>query len=373
MAKIRVMIVEDSAFMRKALKDIIEASGKIEVVEMAKNGKEALEKIEKTDIDVVTMDVEMPEMDGLTATKEIMRRNPTPIVMLSSVTHEGSVAAIKAIEYGAVDIIVKPSGSISLDIERVKEEIWEKIETASISRVAKMKNLSAAKVADMMKERIASQERQKEYIPKEILKPDKPAKKTKPEVILIGCSTGGPQALMNVIPRVKSWGVPIVVIQHMPKGFTRSLAQSLDGKSSLQVKEAEFGEVLLPDIVYVAPGGEDHLVVEVKNGKSIFAKKSNKDEKKFYIPSVDVAMKSVVSIYKDKVLGVIMTGMGNDGLEGFRAAKEYDNFVVAESEATAVVYGMPRVVVEAKLADEVVPMQNIADVINKRMDLFFRQ
>lgn len=369
MTKIKVMIVEDSAFMRKAIKEILESTGKIEVVEIAKNGREAVEKAAMANIDVITMDVEMPEMDGLQATKEIMRKNPVPIVMLSSLTQEGSAAAIKAIEYGATDIIVKPSGSISLDIEKIRDEMIDKIEAAAMSRIAKMRSTSASEVASILKDRIDKMGKD-EKKPLEIFKAERPGKRVRPEIILIGCSTGGPQALMNVIPRIKPFGVPVIVIQHMPKGFTKSLAQSLDSKSPLEVKEAVFGEEIKADTVYIAPGGEEHLVLENNNGKYIFSKRSNKEEKKFYIPSVDVAMKSVVSLYKEKVLGVIMTGMGNDGLEGFRKAKEYDNFVVAESEATAVVYGMPRVVVEARLADEVVPMQNIADIINKRMEMF---
>lgn len=346
---IKVMVVDDSAFMRKAIKKLLEKDSGIEVVETARNGNECIEKLKKIDVDVITMDVEMPLKDGIVATKEIMETDPIPIIMLSSTTSEGSEATLKALSYGAIDFVLKPSGTISLDIEKVETELISKIKMASKSKLSRKRE---------SKEEIKRDDKKAQVMVK--------GKKVRPEIVLIGSSTGGPKALQKVIPKLPELGVAVVVVQHMPKGFTQSLASSLDLKSKMKVKELAYGEKLEKNIVYITPGGQEHTVLKRTFSKHYFEEQSNDGLGKFHIPSVDVMLESIAEIYKEKTLAVMLTGMGNDGLEGFKKVKEYGAYTIAESKETAVIYGMPKVVAEAGLVDEVVPLDRIAFSILKR-------
>ena len=343
---IKLLIVDDSPFIRKALIKMVQSEPDIEVVGEAANGKDGVQMVLDLDPDVVTMDVEMPLMDGISALKEIMTKHPVPVIMFSSLTEEGAKVTLEALEAGAVDYLSKDIQGSSLSIFDKKHLIIEKIKNAS---KAKIKNLISHKI-----NLITLPTSKKE---------DKIEKKEKKyEVLTIGTSTGGPPALERVIPNLsKGISMPVLVVQHMPPIFTKSLAERLNSLSPLQVKEAEHNEVIDDNIVYIAPGGH-HMKLK-KHGSRYIINIFDMDS--LYTPSVDFLFNSVGGFFKDKTLGVVMTGMGHDGLEGSRTIKHFHGTVIAQDEESCVVYGMPRVVIENKLADFVLPLEQIAFKIMK--------
>lgn len=351
--QIKIMVVDDSAFMRKAISGILEKDSRLKVVAFAKNGKEACEKAKTEDIDVITMDVEMPELNGIEATKIIMEESPVPIIMLSSLTNDGSHATLKALENGAIDFIQKPSGNISLDIHRIEIEIVSKVIAAANSRIRRIR--TSNRDLDVKKEETVA--KRETFIRKE--------PRYTPNILVIGTSTGGPKALQYIIPELPKLDVPVVIAQHMPAGFTAILAESLDKKSKMRVKEGEHNEELEPNIVYIAPGGKLNTIIKRAGTRKVISIVDNEQHKKIYTPSVDLLMESTSSIYMERTLGVILTGMGNDGLEGFKALKANGGYSIAESSNTAVVYGMPRVVIEANLADDICELQDVPKKIMK--------
>ncbi|BDU50296.1 chemotaxis-specific protein-glutamate methyltransferase CheB [Haliovirga abyssi] len=361
---INAMVVDDSSFMRRAIKKILEKSGKIKVIEMANNGKDAFDKLMNNDeIDVITMDVEMPIMDGLEATKLIMDNKPRPIIILSSVTQYGTESAIKALEYGAVDIIVK-SGNLSLDMNKLSNEIVDKV--ISVSGVTIKNNMRNLLIKNKILEK-SIKKYDSEFIYSKNIRYKKLERMEKnPKVLFIGASTGGPKVLKKLIMGLPKLNLPIIITQHMPKGFTESLAKTLNSVSAMDVKEIAIGEELKSGIVYVVPGGTEHTILEKKDGKLIFNLKSNNEENKFYIPSVDVMLKSLVDIFNGRVFVIILTGMGNDGLDGVKYLRKYKNgYVIVESEETAIIYGMPRVIAEENLENEILENDKIADRVIK--------
>ncbi len=330
---IRVLVVDDSLVMRKILTDLFQEDRGIVVVGTARNGKEALLKIRELSPDVVTMDIEMPEMDGITALKHIMRDMPCPVIMISSADKKQADITMKALELGAIDFIPKTSGSLSLDIEKVAKTIIEKIKVAS-----KVKVKASAPVHNIMDHHLRG------------LKGDR--------LVLIGCSTGGPKALPEVLSRLPG-DIPaaVLVVQHMPEGFTKSFAERLNWSTSLSVKEAEEGDELKRGHVLIAPGNRHMEVV----GNHVHL---NDDPKIHFVrPAVDVMMKTAVPIYGKKIVGVVLTGMGYDGAEGMKMIKEFGGRTIVQDEATCVVYGMPKAVVDSNAADMVVPLEDIADHI----------
>lgn len=340
--KIDVLVVDDSAYMRKVITNMLQSDEEIFVVDTARDGLDALEKIKQWKPQVVTLDVEMPRMDGLTALQKIMQECPTAVVMLSSLTQEGNATTIKALSLGAVDFVPKPSGAISLDIAKVKEDLIAKIKVAAR---ASLKNVRS--VAQLAPEKLA---RPLAGAPGGGI-PDK--------LVVIGSSTGGPNALQQVVPRLPG-NLPagVLIIQHMPAGFTNSLAHRLNDISSLAVKEAAEGDIVQRGHVYIAPGGQ-HMVLDSR----LTVRLNTNPPVHSVRPAVDVTMESVVENFKGKLIGVILTGMGYDGAKGMAAIKRIGGKTIAQNEATCVVYGMPRVVVESGKADKVLPITEIAQGI----------
>ncbi len=365
MDKKKVLVVDDSAFMRKLISDFISASPKLEVIGTARNGRDALEKAKSLKPDVITLDVEMPEMTGLEALKEIMRQNPTPCIMLSSTTDEGTENTLTAIQHGAIDFITKPSGTISLDLHKVKDEIVQKVEQASLVQVRKIKRYE-----NEIKDRIV--EKSEESIQVNVKVDDKYSSskwsKAHRKLVCIGTSTGGPRALQEVLTALpERVGAPILVVQHMPAGFTKSLANRLNTLSRIVVKEAEQGEIVKDNIAYIAPGGFHLKIKEIGQN---FAVQLDKEEppRSGHRPSVDVMFESVSQLHSIDKLAVIMTGMGSDGAKGLIKLKETGNVkAIAESKDSCIVYGMPKAAVATNLIDEVKSVEQIAQTIMKYM------
>ncbi len=337
--KIRVLVVDDSAIMRKLIVDILKEDPEIEVVDTAKNGKEAIEKARALLPDVITLDIEMPVMDGLTALKILRRELPhIKIIMFSSLTQEGAKATIDALALGASDFVPKPSSKSFVEsVKKIKEDLIPKIKSLVIKKI--------------------------------LLKP--PVKKPKIKagdykVCGIGVSTGGPQTLMQIIPKLPAnFPAPILIVQHMPPVFTKQLAERLDHMSILRVKEAEQGESVKDGLVYIAPG-DYHMVVK-KQGAGIRIHLHQGPPRNFCRPSVDELFESLAEIYNGKTLALVLTGMGNDGKEGAKKIKEKGGVVLAQDAESCVVFGMPKAVIEAGLADEIL---NLSQIPQRLKELF---
>jgi len=351
---IKVLVVDDSAFMRRVLTDIINSDPRLQVLDTARNGQDALDKIASLNPDVVTMDIEMPAMDGLTALEILMSRNPVPVIMLSSLTQAGAEQTIKALQIGAVDFVAKPSGQISLDIENLRDEIIRKIIVAAGTR-KKMQNLST--IPDFISSGRSIPSSKK-------LNNDKQLNK----LIVIGTSTGGPKALNQVLPRLPAnLDAAVLVVQHMPAGFTKSLAERLNHISMIKVKEAEDGEQIIPGCAYIAPG-DYHLKVSGqpnKNMQKLLVKLNQEPPREGHRPSVDEMFASVAEQFWGSIVGVIMTGMGHDGTAGLKYIKNKAATTIAEHKSSCVVYGMPKSAIESGNVDRIVPLQEIADEVLK--------
>ncbi|HEX3033456.1 MAG TPA: chemotaxis response regulator protein-glutamate methylesterase [Bacillota bacterium] len=343
-ASIRVLIVEDSAFMRQFIANIISSDPALEVVATARNGAEGVEKAKEYKPDVITMDVEMPVMDGLTAVKEIMAVCPTPILMLSSVTTDGADATLRALEYGAIDFVTKPSGAISLDLNKKKDLIIQKVKMAAGARVMAVSQ-EIRRLAPIAKSTVP-------MIAKKLHK-----------VIAIGTSTGGPKALQDIIPLLpRSIPAGILIVQHMPKGFTKSLADRLDSLSQITVREAQDGDELLPGLALLAPG-DYHMEAQEIGGRVVVRLNQN-PPLGGHRPSVDIMFNSVAKL-SQQLVGVILTGMGGDGSDGMVNIKGRNGRTIAQNEASCVVFGMPKVAIDKKAVDRVVPLNQIAMEIMK--------
>ncbi|NNV05002.1 chemotaxis response regulator protein-glutamate methylesterase [Geobacillus sp. C56-T2] len=342
MKTIKVLVVDDSAFMRKCISDFLSEHPRLEVVGTARNGQEALAKIASLSPDVVTLDVEMPVMNGLDTLQQIMRDRPLPVVMVSSMTTEGAAAAIAAMQHGAVDVIAKPSGPISLDLYKIKEELIRKVLHASEVNIRAL----VAQRRVPVRHRFSAQ-----------------AAGGQKAVVAIGTSTGGPRALEVVLTQLPpDLAAPVLVVQHMPKGFTKSLADRLDTLATMTVKEAEEGERLQNGTAYIAPAGV-HLVVCKENG-ALQARLDESPPRAGHRPAVDVLFESLATIDDVRKVAVVMTGMGTDGTAGLKKLKESGNVkAIAEARETAVVYGMPRAAIEAGVIDVIAPLADIAAAI----------
>lgn len=344
---IKVLIVDDSAFMRKLIGEMLEKEKDIEVVGKARDGEDAIAKVKRFNPDVVTMDVEMPKMDGLESLEHIMRVQPTPVVMLSSTTEEGAENTLKAMELGAIDFVAKPSGAISFDLVKVESHLIKKIRVAAKANVTNVKKVK--------------EEFESGHIEEKTFK----VKSGNRKLTLIGVSTGGPRALQRIIPEIKkNIDSPILIVQHMPKGYTKSLAERLNKSSDIVVKEAEDNEPLQNGVAYIAPGGF-HLEVSQK-GERFYASINRKDPVKGHRPCVDRLFYSASQLKNCTKIAILLTGMGRDGTEGAKMLrKKGDLYTIAESEETCVVYGMPRSLVESKNADEILMLDKIASRINQ--------
>jgi two-component system chemotaxis response regulator CheB len=335
---VRVLLVDDSVFLRQVLAKRLEEAD-IAVVGSAVDGLDALAKIPALKPDVVILDIEMPRMDGLAALQRIMAECPTPVVMLSALTQRGARTTIQALMRGAVDFVPKPAAGI--DIKSVLEELTAKVKMAAET------SLSSTSVAGPVSEAAAATQ----------VKP-RPFRRGDP-VIVIGSSTGGPRALQQVLSGLPAGlEAAVVIVQHMPAGFTRPLAQRLNENSSLAVEEATFGKHLARGLALVAPG-DYHLRFEV-GGRVVLDQGPRRNHLR---PAVDITMESAAGHYKSATVGVVLTGMGADGTEGAWHIKAAGGKMIAQDESTSVVYGMPRSVIEAGLADQVVPLPRIASTL----------
>ena len=356
---ISVIVVDDSAFMRKSLSMLLESDPGIKVVATARDGKEGIDKIREFKPDLVTMDIEMPGMDGLTALGIIMKEMPLPVLMVSSLTTDGAKSTLDALNLGAVDFIPKELSFVSLDIVKIKHELVTKVRHIVQSRSLQFRLQRIRSASLGFKQNTLGARSPNPAA--NTMRGSWPVRKDLRAVVL-GISTGGPFALLQILPKLpKDFPLGIAVVQHMPPRFTKSMAERLDGLSQVHVKEAEEGDVLAPGVVLIAPGGQ-HMTFRSNSG-NLVAKISAEPSTTLYRPCADVMMQSAVQASHGPLLGVIMTGMGKDGLEGLKQLKHKGGVVVAQNEESCVVYGMPRAAVEEGLADLVLPLDDIPQAL----------
>lgn len=356
--KIKVLVVDDSAFMRRVLSDMLKTDEHIVVVDTARNGKDGIEKAKTLAPDVITLDIEMPIMDGFAALPELMKLRPAPkVLMISSLTHEGAEATIKALELGAVDFIAKPASPL-LDMKGIQEELLNKIINIAKSKVV---HLAPPKQATRQIQAVDAK-------PKAGAKMATGTNKLK-YIIAIGTSTGGPRALQDVIPLFPA-DIPaaILIVQHMPPGFTKSLSTRLDSLSNINVKEAEDGDILKAGWAYVAPG-DYHMLVNKSGAEEYKIEVNHEPLVTGHRPSVNAMMTSVAECGHKNVIAVMMTGMGSDGSEGILKIKRTGGKTIAQNEDTCVVYGMPKSAVNIGAIDKVVPLQEITSTVLNFMEV----
>jgi len=345
--KIRVLVVDDSAFARFAISKKLQADQDIEVVDFARDGAEALEKVMALKPDVMTLDIEMPRMDGLTALERIMAVYPMPVVMISTLTGDGTQATIKALELGAVDFFLKPSLTRPAGADGTGDDLRNKL------KVAARVNVSPSGMTVIPKQARSKSERSVKN------RPD-----SSKEAVVIGSSTGGPRALYQVVPALPA-DIPaaILIVQHMPPGFTKSLANRLNELSEITVKEAESGDMLRQGEAFVAPG-DYHMIVKKDRVIGL-----NQTPPVCGVrPSVDVTMESVALAFGDSTIGIVLTGMGFDGTSGTSLIKAAGGKVIAEDESSCSVYGMPKSVADAGNADRIVPLPGIASELVRMLN-----
>lgn len=364
---VKVLVVDDSGFFRRRVSEILSADPTIQVVGTATNGKEAIDQALALKPDVITMDYEMPMMDGITAVRHIMQRCPTPVLMFSSLTHEGARVTLDALDAGAVDYLPKNFEDISRNPDKVKQLLCEKVHTISRSNRRFGSYASPAPVAAPAPAGSSHAPASGFASPAAARTPARaaapaaapahsPAPKRKPyKLVAIGTSTGGPVALQRVLTQLPAnFPAPIVLIQHMPAAFTKAFAERLDKLCRISVKEAEDGDMLRPGLALLAPGGKQMMI----DGRGT-VKILPGDERLNYKPCVDITFGSAAKSYGDKVLSVVLTGMGADGREGARLLKQGGSTVWAQDEASCVIYGMPMAIVKANLADAVYSLDEI--------------
>jgi two-component system chemotaxis response regulator CheB len=346
--KIRVLVVDDSAFMRKMLTEVIESDPKFIVIKAAKDGVEALKAVEELKPDVVTLDIELPEIDGLTCVGYIMEEFPTPIVVVTGFSKFMGEETIKALQYGAVGLVRKPKGPLSQSMEKLKQELLIQIKLAS--RVDREK-LTSVTVSEGKEGAV------------------KPIAKATSKIVVLASSSGGPRALSQVIPLLPvTLPAGVVVVQHMPPEFIPSFAQRLNIESKLEVKVAEDMEPIQQGKVLIAPTNFRCKIESLeKKGEAIKLISPLKTEN-FHFALADDPMISLAPIYGRNGCGVVLTGMGNDGTEGLRAIKKHGGYTIAEDKSTCIVYGMPKSAIDAGVVDKVVPLHKIAEEIVKRVE-----
>lgn len=333
----KVLVVDDSGFFRKLISDLINSDARFKVVATANNGMEAVELARKLKPDVITMDFEMPVMDGITATKQIMDESPIPILMFSSLTVEGARTTLDAFEAGAVDFMPKNLQQINAQAHFVRKQLIQKLLTVSSAKIGQEEPKPAQNTPEIKKGRLA-------HI----------------KLLVIGTSTGGPEALNKIFKVLPSdFNKPILIVQHMPASFTQAFAERLNKRSQISVKEAANGDSLLPGCAYVAPGGMQLMLSS--EGKKICIRES--DERMTYRPSVDIAFASAAKHYGKDVLGIVLTGMGHDGTEGARIIKQVGGQIWTQDEETSTVFGMPESVLDAGFSDLTVSLPDLGQRI----------
>jgi len=366
---VKVLVVDDSGFFRRRVSEILSADSNIQVVGTATNGREAIDQALALKPDVITMDYEMPMMDGITAVRHIMQRCPTPVLMFSSLTHEGARVTLDALDAGAVDFLPKNFEDISRNPEKVKQLLCEKVHTIARSnrRYSGMPAAAPAPAPSHAPAASSSSTAASSTPARPAPVAPRPAaaapaagssaapKRKAYKLLAIGTSTGGPVALQRVLTQLPAnFPAPIVLIQHMPAAFTKAFAERLDKLCKISVKEAEDGDQLRPGLALLAPGGKQMMV----DGRGT-VKILPGDERLNYRPCVDITFGSASKAYGDKVLAVVLTGMGADGREGARLLKQGGSQVWAQDEASCVIYGMPMAIVKANLADAVYSLDDI--------------
>lgn len=375
---VKVLVVDDSGFFRRRVTEILSSDPNIKVVGTATNGKEAIDLALSLKPDVITMDYEMPMMDGITAVRHIMQRSPTPVLMFSSLTHEGARVTLDALDAGAVDFLPKNFEDISRNPDKVKQLLCEKVHSiarsnrrmgsfsaaASTPTSAPAPAVSAPTVSSRSASPAPAPAPSRSLPPRSTPAPAErtshahlsPAPKRKAyKLVAIGTSTGGPVALQRVLTQLPAnFPAPIVLIQHMPAAFTKAFAERLDKLCQISVKEAEDGDILRPGLALLAPGGKQ-MMIDGRGAVKILPG----DERLNYKPCVDITFGSAAKSYGDKVLAVVLTGMGADGREGARLLKQGGSHVWAQDEASCVIYGMPMAIVKADLADAIYSLDDI--------------
>ena len=341
---IKVIVVDDSALMRKIISDIISSQDDMEVVQTAKNGQDLMLKLESVKPDIITLDVEMPIMDGISTLREMKRRNLyLKVIVLSGIDGNAADVTMNCLQVGAFDFVSKPSGAISLDINKVQEELISKIRAAASS------NLSVTRGAASYNKTV------------ECVSFNKSGKNQRIDAVVLGASTGGPKALYSVITKLpENLGVPIFVVQHMPVGFTKAFAQRLNDNCLLTVVEAEEGMIIENNKVYVAQAGFHMEILSNKriglnNAPSIWGVR----------PAVDILFKSASKVYGNHLMSAVLTGMGKDGADGTKSVKTNGGVTISEDKSTCVIYGMPKVTFETGMVDMVLPLEQIPRAIIK--------
>ena len=340
------MVCDDSAFMRTAISRMIQSDPELVVIDTARDGVEALEKATKLDPDVMTLDIEMPRMDGLTVLRKIMAEHPRPVIMLSSLTQDGAHATMEALSLGAFDFIPKQSSFVSLDIVKIREDLVAKIKAAARSRLLTQKKVGAITQ------------------PPRAFKPSPLPVIATPSIVALGISTGGPKALQEVLPALPAdLPVGLLIVQHMPAAFTGPFAQRLNSLSKVEVREAKDEDLIEPGTVLIAPGGW-HMTAYRRTLSRYAVHISKSPANTLHTPSADVMMLSVAEVYGAHAMGVVMTGMGADGSQGMKAIFEKGGMTVGQDEASCAVYGMPRTCAEMGILRRVTPLSHMAEEIS---------
>jgi len=359
--KFRVLVVDDSAFMRKVLESIFATDEQLTVIGHAKDGREAIALAESLKPDVITMDLNMPHMDGLQATAQIMTTNPRPIVIVSSESKEGAASTLKALELGAIDFVTKPSSGIDLDMQSVKDDLLRKVRIAAKVRVVRTASRLAAQLQAPMNGGSAP-------------KPQPPVARPASSVafpsdmrfpvVVLAASTGGPATVMRLAPGfTKDFPAAVILVQHMPAAFTTQYALQLAEFTGIRVKEAEANESVQPGTFYICPGGQ-HLRVSPTGRMQLDAATGRIDG---YLPNIDVTMESVAAFAGAMSIGVVLTGMGSDGARGAKAIKNAGGYVLAQDEATSVIFGMPAEAIKSGAVDQVLGLDDIYSSIEIRV------
>jgi two-component system, chemotaxis family, protein-glutamate methylesterase/glutaminase len=359
--KFRVLVVDDSAFMRKVLESIFNADEQLTVIGHAKDGREAIALAESLKPDVITMDLNMPHMDGLQSTAQIMTTNPRPIVIVSSESKEGAASTLRALELGAIDFVTKPSSGIDLDMHSVKDDLLRKVRIAAKVRVVRTASRLAAQLQAPMNGGAAPK------LQAPVARPSTPAVLSSDmrfPVVVLAASTGGPATVMRLAPGfTKDFPAAVILVQHMPAAFTTQYALQLAEFTGIRVKEAEANESIQPGTFYICPGGQ-HLRVSPTGRMQLDGATGRIDG---YLPNIDVTMESVAAFAGAMSIGVVLTGMGSDGARGSKAIKNAGGYVLAQDEATSVIFGMPAEAIKSGAVDQVLGMDDIYSSIENRV------
>ncbi len=365
---VRVLVVDDSRFFRRRVTEILEADPQIKVIDSAENGVEAVSKASRLKPDVITMDVEMPVMDGITATRKIMASHPTAILMFSSLTTDGARATLDALDAGAVDFLPKRFEDISNDREEAKKLLCERVRAVGARRSPSRPAVAPRPVFSSTRpDAPASGASATSSKAPPVRTPiNSSLKKGLTKLVAIGTSTGGPVALQNVLKQLpEAFSVPIILIQHMPASFTHAFAQRLNSTCAINVREAQDGDFLEAGLALLAPGGQQ-MIIEKRAGRDI-VRITDSEPGQNYKPCVDITFASVAKLYPGKLLAVVLTGMGADGREGAKLIKQGGSQIWAQDEASCVVYGMPAAVVDAGIVDQVLPLDDVGRALAEKV------